>query len=50
MRVPTSWPMSRPLSLEPKSSVNSRSERSRKIVFVILRAPGSAALNHSGLS
>ena len=52
MRVATSWPMSPALSASarPKSSANSDTERSQKMVSVSFSLPGFAALKYSGLS
>ena len=52
MRVATSWPMLPALSasLRPKSSVNSDTERSQKIVSVNFSLPAFWSLKYSGLS
>jgi hypothetical protein len=42
--------MSRPLSEAPKSSANSCTERSKKIVSVAFFTPGAAWFHSSGLS
>ncbi len=52
MRVATSWPMSPALSASerPKSSANSETERSQKMVSVNFSLPDFATLTYSGLS
>ena len=50
MRVEISYPMSRPLSLLPKSSARSGTLFSKKIVSVSFSAPSFSPLKKRGLS